>query len=123
VGVIDSILNTLGLNDKDDQEIGSLEGDAVTWKPRALQRGSRIQINYQGLLKNCGAHEVFLHYGFDNWSKDVNTVRMDRSETGEFVKDIQIEGDREINFCFKDALENWDNNSGRNYTLPLKDTF
>jgi hypothetical protein len=120
MGVIQSILNALGLNSQNSEEFGSLDHNRISWSPNPVRPGETIQINYQGLLKDLGASEVYLHYGFDSWSSPPQTVKMEQRETGEFGADVQAEGNHEINFCFKDAANQWDNNNGSNWTLPLE---
>ncbi|MGE5551218.1 MAG: hypothetical protein ACM3ZC_11935 [Bacteroidota bacterium] len=44
---------------------------------------------------------------------------MERLEDGRFEAAIEAEGDREIDFCFKDGAGNWDNNDGHDWILPL----
>jgi len=74
-------------------------------------------IIYNGLLSKSGADQVYLHYGFGdpkNW-RSINTVRMDRTARGwESTQRLQ---DSLMNFCFKDSANNWDNNSGFNWTI------
>lgn len=102
------------------EEYGSMQiGNEIFVEPSVAHRGETIKVNYQGLLKNSGATTVFLHYGFDQWHTP-ETVRMDKNEDGSFRADIQARGDREINFCFKDSAENWDNNNGSNWSISVQ---
>ena len=41
--------------------------DRVSIEPAPVQSGDTVHINYQGILKNSGADQVFLHYGVDGW--------------------------------------------------------
>lgn len=112
--------NLFGLN-RNDQEFGSFEDqNRVFWEPSPVRPGETVQIKYQGLLKDAGADEVYLHYGFDSWSYSVNTIKMERLENGNFGAGIQATGNQEINFCFKDSAGNWDNNNGWNWRLQLQ---
>lgn len=45
---------------------------------------------------------------------------MERTPQGNFVCTTKIQGTREMNFCFKDSANNWDNNSGWNWTCKIK---
>ena len=112
--------NILGFNDSNQQEFGSVDDYRVSLEPVSPRSGETISINYQGLLKNSGANEVYLHYGFDSWSKSVKTVKMERVENGDFNSRIRTEGNYEINFCFKDNVNNWDNNNGRDWTAHIQ---
>ncbi len=114
--MFDFLKSILGMNNADQQEFGSFD-NRVSWEPAPFRSGDTVHINYQGLLKKSGASEVYLHYGFDSWSQGVATVKMEKMENGEFGSDITFTGDQEINFCFKDSGNNWDNNNGHNWTL------
>ncbi|MDR9787773.1 MAG: carbohydrate-binding protein [Peptococcaceae bacterium MAG4] len=79
--------------------------------------GNEVTIIYNGLLKNSGADQVYLHYGYgdtDRWY-DINTIRMDNTHQG-FEKTISMKNHM-LNFCFKDSANNWDNNNGHNWTV------
>ena len=79
--------------------------------------GNDLTVIYNGLLKNSGADQVYLHYGFGDatrWS-DVETTRMDNSFQG-FEKTIRMKN-HTCKFCFKDSADNWDNNCGHNWTV------
>jgi hypothetical protein len=109
-----------GINNSGDQEVGSFDEYRVSWHPEMAKPGDTIHIDYQGLLKDSGAKEVYLHYGFDSWSKKINTVKMENNDYGGFETDIHVDGNHEINFCFKDDANHWDNNDGFNWTVPLQ---
>jgi hypothetical protein len=93
--------------------------DRVSWEPAPVQQGAKIHINYQGVLKNAGANEIFLHYGADGW-KNANTVKMQRMNNGVFGVEIEADAGRELNFCFKDNQNNWDNNYGWNWSAEIE---
>lgn len=104
---------------KNDQEIGTLDNE-ISWEPTPPRTNDTLNIHYRGLLKNSGASEIFLHYGFDNWNRSLNTVKMEHSEDGSFNAAVKATGDQEMNLCFKDNADNWDNNNGNNWTLHLQ---
>jgi hypothetical protein len=114
--MFDFLKNILGMNQGSQQEFGSFD-NRVTWEPAPPQPGDSVHITYQGLLKNSGAGDVYLHYSFDSWSKGIATVKMHKSQDGSFDSDIPFNGNQEINFCFKDDANNWDNNNGHNWTV------
>ena len=116
MGLIDQIQQLLGLNAR--QEFGG-DQPAVSWSPEVASPGDAVRISYNGPLRDSGAGEVYLHYGFDGWRPPVRTVRMERSETGILKAEFNADGVNEVNFCFKDAEGNWDNNGGRDWRLPL----
>jgi hypothetical protein len=77
-----------------------------------------IQIGYHGLLKNCGADAVYLHYGFDNWdNRTIHTAKMQQYADGGFHLWVASGNHREINYCFKDSADHWDNNSGQDWSI------
>ena len=119
MGVINSILNALGINSQNNQEIGSFE-DQISWTPQSAKPGETVHIHYHGLLQESGANEVYLHYGFDSWNPAAGTVKMEREQDGGFGADIQAQGNHEVNFCFKDSANHWDNNNGYNWNLHLQ---
>jgi hypothetical protein len=110
--------NLLGLQ-KNDQEIGTLDND-ISWEPTPPRTDDILKIRYHGLLKNSGASEIFLHYGFDGWNQSIDTIKMERMEDGSFRAAVKTAGEHEMNFCFKDSVDNWDNNNGKNWTLQLQ---
>lgn len=83
------------------------------------QDGKQIRIRYNGLLNQSGADQVFLHGGFgdDNQWQDVKDYLMEKTSEGwEQTIDIQ---DRQLNFCFRDNADNWDNNNGVNWIYRI----
>jgi hypothetical protein len=121
--------NFFGMNEKNRQEFDNLAhfreefGDwehptEVSWEPHQIRPGESVSIKYQGLLRNAGAQSVILHYGFDSWN-GVKEVPMEKTENNLFRANITAQGHSEINFCFKDNANNWDNNNGLNWSFPL----
>jgi hypothetical protein len=85
--------------------------------PSAAQKGDKVRIKYHGLLKNSGANEVFLYFGKDGW-RSSELIPMQRSGDDFFI-DVRAEAERELNFCFKDNANNWDNNNGFNWKVDV----
>ena len=81
-------------------------------------KGEKTVITYNGLLSKMGADKVYLHYGFDGWN-NVDTVAMSQTQNGAYTAKVNVEGNHEINFCFKDSSENWDNNYGANWKTEI----
>ena len=102
-------------------EFGSFDDSRVNLDPNPPHQGDGVRIHYQGLLKNCGAQEIYLHYGFDNWNSEVATVKMERQYDGGFAAAVPAHhhDHRELNYCFKDSANHWDNNNGSNWTAPF----
>lgn len=83
-----------------------------------LSKGEKTSVIYSGLLSKKGADKVYLHYGFDGWN-NVNTIAMSEAQNGVYTAKLKVDGDREINFCFKDDANNWDNNYGINWKTEI----
>ena len=80
---------------------------------------SSCHVTYTGLLKECGADAVYAHTGYGHQWKNAYDYKMEKTAQGfEAAIPIPSETDR-LNLCFKDSANNWDNNSGRNYSLLL----
>lgn len=92
--------------------------NGVTISPAVPGTGDNVMITYDGLLAKSGATHVFAHVGFGSrWDK-INDFRMERTSTG-FQTTVPVSGYDTLNVCFKDCAENWDNNSGKNYTFDI----
>ncbi len=80
---------------------------------------TQAKINYSGLLAKSGAQEISGVYGFGSnqtW-EDVSQLTMNKESEGSFSAVIPVEQGKNVNLAFKDSVENWDNNSGMNYTF------
>lgn len=94
-----------------------MRDERVFVDPGQPERKGKARIGYHGLLAASGADRVYLHYGFDGW-RNPRTVPMSPFLDG-FTATIPIEGLEELNFCFKDSADNWDNNSGWNWKARI----
>lgn len=77
--------------------------------------GTKVRIRYSGSLMEKGASKLFIHRGFGdirNWHQ-VEEQPME-FVSGGFEQTVDVH-DCQLNFCFKDAAENWDNNNGQNW--------
>ena len=84
-----------------------------------VRKGETAHISYNGVLTNSGADEVYLQYGFDGWT-NTEATPMKKATHNRFVTDVEIDGNRELNFCFKDSANNWDNNHGIDWKVEIK---
>lgn len=92
------------------------KSNGLTINPSNFMSGDKIKITYNGLLSQCGAEEIFAHIGWgDNW-EDVNDIKMSKTKSG-FTATITVDKSSVLNVCFKDAMNNWDNNNGCNYSI------
>ena len=84
-----------------------------------LIENSNVKISYTGKFFQDGSEQVFIHYGFGlNWD-NVNDVEMQKTELG-FQTEIQIGEGETFNFCFRNNLNEWDNNEGQNYIFNIE---
>ncbi|MBM7866781.1 hypothetical protein GTO89_04045 [Heliobacterium gestii] len=83
-----------------------------------LGDGRDVTIVYDGILSKSGAQQVYLHAGYGkNW-RNVYDHRMEATGSG-WQCTINMEQD-DLLFCFKDSANNWDNNSGKNWSYQSR---
>ena len=99
------------------------EGDYLPWAGIKVEpvtaSGHDVRIIYDGLLAKSGAQQLYLHTGFGkrrSW-ENVYDHRMEPTGRG-WEKTLNMEN-KQINFCFKDCANNWDNNRGENWTYVV----
>ncbi len=93
--------------------------DRISMEPGTPAKGQEVRIEYRGLLAQSGADSVWMHCGFDGWSK-TQDIYMNRTPHGSFSCTAPVQGTREMNFCFKDSADHWDNNNWQNWTATIK---
>jgi hypothetical protein len=93
--------------------------DRISLEPGTPGKGEKVRIEYRGLLAQSGADSVWLHCGFDGWG-NTHDIHMPRTVQGTFSCSAEVQGSREMNLCFKDSADNWDNNNGQNWTVTIK---
>jgi hypothetical protein len=92
--------------------------DNVVVTPSILIAGVKATVEYKGLLPKSGADKVFMHLGFgDKWNGP-RDIEMKKTEDG-FKAEFDVESNGTMNITFKDSANNWDNNSGKNYTYRV----
>jgi len=99
-----------------------MESTEVRVEPENINPGDKVRVDYNGLLAKSGASQVYLHKGLSNgesWDK-VNDIEM-RYEDGRCTTETEVGDANELNFCFKDSANNWDNNSGYNWSFAIRD--
>lgn len=90
--------------------------NGLTINPSNFTSGDKIKLTYNGLLSQSGAEEIFAHIGWGDAWEDVNDIKMSKTKSG-FTATIKIDKSAVLNVCFKDAMNNWDNNNGCNYSI------
>jgi hypothetical protein len=93
--------------------------DRIALEPGSPAKGQNVRIEYRGLLAQSGADQIWMHRGFDGWNK-TEDICMSRTPQNSFSCNTEVRGNKEMNFCFKDSANNWDNNSGQNWTVPIR---
>lgn len=96
----------------------------VVVDPTPITAGQEVTVFYNGLLEQEGAGQVYLHYGFGQQEKswlNVHDIRMERTGWG-WVSEVTVPNtSSRFSFCFRDALNNWDNNNGANWSYQIHD--
>lgn len=93
-------------------------GSGVAITPASVHKGDHITIIYNGLLSNDGAQNVVLHTGYNqNWS-DPYDHHLSKTNRG-WETTLLVNNAAELNFCFKDNAQNWDNNNGKNWRVGI----
>ncbi|MFZ5351529.1 MAG: carbohydrate-binding protein [Bacillota bacterium] len=80
-----------------------------------------VEITYKGLLAQSGADEVYLHCGSSEtreWN-DIQDIRMTKLSPDLFKAHALVQDGTVFNICFRDSAQNWDNNSGSNYSFTI----
>ena len=84
-----------------------------------LLQNSTVKISYTGELFENNSEEVFIHYGYGiNWD-NVNEIKMNKTELG-FQAEINLPESNRLNFCFRNSLNQWDNNQNENYIFEIE---
>ncbi|MFZ5988473.1 MAG: carbohydrate-binding family 25 protein [Bacillota bacterium] len=81
--------------------------------------GDRLKLSYKGILAKSGAKDVFAAVSFGdnrNW-EDVRYYPMDKIDNQTFEAVLPVNEVINLNVAFKDGANNWDNNSGKNYSF------
>ena len=98
---------------------GQYVTNGVDTAPAFPSSSDPVQIRYNGLLARSGATEVYAHIGFNSGWELVHDERMTKTPQGFEIAVRPPLHAQTIQFCFRDAANNWDNNSGRNYSVDL----
>lgn len=89
-------------------------------KTRVLSNTDKATVVYDGILNKSGANEIYAHIGYGdnhNW-KDTSYFKMNKTTNG-FETSVPIDPVLKLNIAFKDSANNWDNNTGSNYSFDL----
>lgn len=103
---------------KTDLKNNDYLSNGVTMSPAIPSAGEKVKILYDGLLSKNGASHAFAHVGFGTKWDNIYDYQMVRTSTG-FEANIPVAASDVMNVCFKDCADNWDNNSGKNYSFDV----
>lgn len=84
-----------------------------------LTPDSTVVISYTGKLFQDGSEKVFIHYGFGLLWENIGEIEMNKTELG-FQAEITLPDSDSFNLCFRNGLNEWDNNDGNNYIFPIE---
>ena len=84
-----------------------------------LIENNTVKISYTGKLFQDNLEDVFVHYGFGNNWDNLNEIKMVKTELG-FQAEIDLISSDTLNLCFRNSNNEWDNNEGKNYILPIE---
>jgi len=83
-----------------------------------LFQGKTAKIIYNGPLAKSGSDEVYIHLGFGAMWDNLSEIKMTKTNEGYIAEVPMVKADT-LNFCFRDAKNNWDNNSCKNYAYEI----
>lgn len=83
-----------------------------------LFEGEKATLIYKGYLFKANSTDVSIVYGYGKDWENTKTVPMERTLMG-FIVELEIEGSGELNFCFKNSYNEWDNNFYQNFTAKI----
>lgn len=94
------------------------QGNGLVINPVKLAKGDTARVRYSGLLASSGADRLYVHVGYGHsWDSAID-YKMIRTEEG-FEVQVPVSQAGNLNLCFHDPANNWDNNSGDNYSFEV----
>lgn len=84
-----------------------------------LVENTSVKISYTGTLFQNNSEEVYIHYGFDEDWKNINEIKMEKTDLG-YQCEIILPEYQTLNFCFRNSNNIWDNNENCNYIFPIE---
>ncbi len=84
-----------------------------------LVENATVKVSYTGKFFQNGSETVYIHFGFGNEWEHLQELKMQKTELG-FQVEIELLGHDTLNFCFKNEVNEWDNNNSENYVFPIE---
>lgn len=82
----------------------------------AKAKEQSVELKYTGYLD--GAKSIYLHYGIGDTWENITECKMRKLKSC-YKTEVTIPTGTELNFCFRDADGNWDNNYGQDYSYSI----
>ena len=93
--------------------------ETVYFDTTNLIEGRTAKLTYKGALATADAEEIYVHYGFGLLWENLQEAKLSKVADNTYEADITLIAGESINFCFRDANNNWDNNETQNYSMPI----
>ena len=94
--------------------------EKVYFDTENLIEGRTAKLTYKGALATPSTNEIYVHYGFGLLWENIQEIKLDKIDDYTYETEISITPSYDsINFCFRDNLDNWDNNEAQNYTSSI----
>lgn len=93
--------------------------EGVSVSPAFPSTDGEITVTYQGLLPKSGAREVYARFCFNEDWNNMNETKMTRCLSGFRTCLLPPPDAISLSLCFRDPADNWDNNSGMNYSFTI----
>lgn len=108
----------LSFNDAQAESANSYSNSGVRLS-EVKESPNQLKLTYSGLLAQNGAVEMYSVIGYgDNQSwEDTNYFPMNKVDSRTFELVFPVNKPGNINIAFTDGFNNWDNNSGNNYSF------
>ena len=99
---------------------GGANDNTVWWDPEEPEVGDEITIYYGEDALLFGAEQIIFHWGINDWNNIIDEeINLDSSENRWYISISTTTEMTNIDFVFKDSNENWDNNFGNDWHIPL----
>lgn len=92
--------------------------DHIYFEAETLTEGTTTNIIYKGTLCQNDTEDIYMHFGYGLLWENLQEIKLEKYEDC-FKASISLTDIGDINFCFRDANGNWDNNEGQNYTATI----
>lgn len=80
---------------------------------------TKVKISYTGELTQKNNENIFIHYGFGEQWDNVSELKMEKTDLG-FTAKLDLPKSNQLNFCFRNDNNEWDNNNQENYVFPIE---